>query len=1366
LVAAYRDAGVPIESVSYVELHGTGTELGDPVEIDGLQRAFRRQATRPPTTGSCGVGTVKSNIGHLEPAAGIAGVLKVILAMRNATIPASLHIDQLNPHLRLDDGPFAPIRESRDWPGVEVRRAGVSSFGFGGVYAHVVLEEAPAQPEPAPSDPGPHVFVLSARTQDCLRRYASDMVAFLAGSGRDAAPTSIARTAQLGRVPMTARLAIVFDTTDELRATLADFLAGTTTLAALHTGVVAGQPETGWLAEPEGREYLATVMRNRNHHRLAQLWVDGADIDWRVLYSGATPLPANLPTYPFARERHWLRNAPALTTTPARDTRMLAKQWRPAPASTAIAELPSDGVLVLANPETAALARKLFDTNATVLTLTDADDADPATGATIAARLRAEPVTCVIDLIDVCAEPVDRASETWARIVIAQELVAGARSRGLRYLHCTRGLTTFEGARPTLRGAVFAGLVRMLSAEYRGVSASTVDLDPDACSLPRLREVIGRELAATDPVTEVCVRGGIRYLPTMIEVGEPANRIDWRVDLAGRAVVITGGAGALGRTIAADLIQQGANRIVLLGRRSVPERDEQVLAELRRPGVELRVLAGQLDDPGWIRAALADVRAEWGPIAGIVHCAGRSVQTNPAFVGKRVDEMREVLAAKVAGLQELVAACAADPLRFVVLCSSVSGLTPTLASGISDYAVANAFLDRFAEYQSAIGRTGVRSIQWPSWQSMGMPAVSTKAYQDLGLRTLPTDVGMRLLHRAMNAEQPVVLPCVVDTATFDPARLLTVRKATLPMAALPAAPGADRAVLRALTTLFANQLRLDESTVDPDVNFAELGVDSIMIAQLLATVEREFDRPVEPSAFLEHPTLNRFAGHLAGAGFAPVRESIVAPTEIAQPRPDVRSDAIAVIGIACHFPGAPDKDTFWRNLVGGTDSITEVPSSRWDVRRFYADQAQPGRSVSKWGGFLDAIEDFDPAYFGIAEDQAAQVDPLMRQFLEVCVECVADAGYQRTELAGRRVGVFAGARTSSFGANQAQSGLGSISGMAQNFIAAHVAHFLDLHGPNLVIDSACSSSLVSVHLAAQSLRTGECELALAGGVEILLDEIPFVGLSEGGALSPTGRCRAFGADADGIVLGEGAGVLLLKRLDHALRDGDRIYAVLDGGAINNDGRTMGITTPNPAAQRDVIQQALAAADCVAADIGYVETHGTGTMIGDPMELKALTEVFRLSTTDTGRCGVGSVKSNIGHLLSAAGIAGLIKVILAIQHRTLPPTLHCAATNPRFRFEDSPLFPVREAGDWPGADRPRRAGVSSFGFGGTNAHLIVRELVEEHDPRRAPLPPIRFDRRRWWFDPVVPTARTPELLSTTGNGKANGGGARPFFELRF
>ncbi|MEW2028951.1 SDR family NAD(P)-dependent oxidoreductase [Streptomyces roseifaciens] len=1381
LVDAYRDAGVPAETLSYVELHGTGTALGDPVEIDGLTRAHRTLAAGPATP--CGIGTVKSNIGHLEPAAGIAGVIKVVLAMRHRTLPPTLHLQKLNPLIDLTGTPFRPVLETTPWEPADADgtplplRAGVSSFGFGGVNAHVVLEEAPAAPAPVATDrEAEEVFLLSARDEDALRRYAAATVEFL--DGADVSPlASLARTSQSGRIPMAVRLAVVARSTGDLRAQLAAFLDG----GRAHGG---SGGDHGWLSEPEGASYLERLVREGRLGRLAQLWQEGADIDWSALRTGRPPL-TSMPTYPFARERHWL---PAAAPADARQDRraespdsslLLVKDWEAAP-------LPQAGLpgrlMVLVGPGTDPAAAAAFGPGAVVVRLDEAGDGDDAARARIVES--AGRVDAVIDMADASAVPVATATADPFRIALLRDLVGAHRTRGLAYLHLTHGLTTFRTEQPTLRGAAFAGLVRMLTAEYRGFFARTLDLDTLAPAA--VRSAVAAELAATDPVTEACVRAGERHRPVLRPAAPAPASADWSADLAGRTVVITGGTGALGRLVAARLVERGADRLVLLGRSPMPARDEwpalladpgtdaslaarlRDLVALERPGVQVTIEAAA---PERIAEVLGRVRQQLGPIAGIVHCAGLGVMRDPAFVGKRIEDVQQVLEPKTTGLQAVLDACEKDPLRFVVLYSSIAGQVPALAVGMSDYALANSALDRVAEYRAATGGPVVRSLQWPSWQSAGMPEVDTPAYRDLALRTLDPQTGLALLDRAMSGNDPVVLPCVVDAARFDAAALLAVpapgRKAGAPApdpaaaapAAAAAAAPAGTGLVRKVTEVLASTLRMDAAKIGPDEDFADLGVDSIMVAQILAALERELGVVAEPSAVLENPTVTLLAAALQDevpdTAFAepapePGAEPVVATAAVApaasSASPNLARDedgAIAVVGIAAHFPGAPDHRAFWRNLVSGTDSVTEVPASRWDADRLWRPEPEPGTTVSKWGGFLDGIEDFDPEYFRLDPAAGPYVDPLVRQVLETGAECLADAGLTPAEVAGRRVGVFAGARSANFGAHHGAAGPHSISGMAQNFIAAQLSHYLDLRGPAVVVDSACSSALVAVHMAARSLRTGESDLAFASGVDILLDEVPFVGMSGAGALSPTGRCRTFDERADGIVLGEGAGTMLLKRLADAVRDGDRIYAVIEGSAVNNDGRTMGITTPNPRAQRDVIEAAWADAGIVPAQIGYVEAHGTGTMIGDPMELKALTEAFRGSTDETGFCGVGSVKTNIGHTLSAAGMAGLMKVVLSVHHAQLAPTLHCETLNRRFRFDESPLFPVREARAFTGRDGTRRAAVSSFGFGGTNAHMVVRQAPDEHVATRSPLDPPRYRRRRFWFDvPAEAPARTP------------------------
>ncbi|MEQ9366968.1 MAG: SDR family NAD(P)-dependent oxidoreductase [Leptospirales bacterium] len=569
--------------------------------------------------------------------------------------------------------------------------------------------------------------------------------------------------------------------------------------------------------------------------------------------------------------------------------------------------------------------------------------------------------------------------------------------------------------------------------------------------------------------------------------------------------------------------------------------------------------------------------------------------------------------------------------------------------------------------------------------------------------------------------------------------------------------GNEAAVKSKLKELLSKELRLPTERFEDDRNFGDYGVDSVLLAAVVRKIERWLGRPFDPSSMLEHPTLARLSSFIARNYAADASEpaSSAAPPVPEPPparlQPAIapilstrdRGDAdrrIAVIGMACNMPGANDVNEYWRNLSEGRASIVEVPPERWDVNEFYSPDGGPGKSISKWGGFIQGAGRFDAGYFGIDEALAMQMDPLQRLSLESGLLAMLDAGYEARELAGRKVGVYMGSRSSLYVNRIVQPDRNTVIGVGQNFIAARMSDYFNFTGNNLVVDTACSSSLVSLHLACRALNSGEEELALVGGVDLLLDEMSYLSLSAAQALSPDGKCHTFDVNANGFVPGEGCGMVLLKPLDRAMQDGDRVYAVIRGSAINNDGRTMGITTPNVDAQISVIEEALERAGVGPETISCLETHGTGTMIGDPIELKALTNVFRKHTNAREFCAVGSVKTNIGHLLSAAGIASAIKIALAIHHKQLPPTLNCETPNPRFAFAESPFFPNTALRDW--QSEIRRAGISSFGFGGTNCHLIMEELqAGDYMPRRSPLPAPEFKKKSYWL-PKRPIAVEP------------------------
>ena len=425
-------------------------------------------------------------------------------------------------------------------------------------------------------------------------------------------------------------------------------------------------------------------------------------------------------------------------------------------------------------------------------------------------------------------------------------------------------------------------------------------------------------------------------------------------------------------------------------------------------------------------------------------------------------------------------------------------------------------------------------------------------------------------------------------------------------------------------------------------------------------------------------------------------------------------EPIAIIGVGCRFPGAKDPEAFWQLLRNGVDAITEVPKDRWDIEKFYHHTpATPGKMNTRWGGFLDDVDQFEPSFFGISPREVERMDPQQRLVLEVAWEALENAGCAPDKLAGSQTGVFMAIGNYDYCRLLAQDDVAHISaydgtGNTLCIAANRLSYILNLRGPSVVIETACSSSLVALHYACRSLQSAESNLCLVGGVSLMLSPEPTITYSQARMMASDGRCKTFDASADGYVRGEGCGVVVLKRLSDALKDEDNILAVISGSAVNQDGQSNGLTAPNGPSQQAVIRQALKNAGVAPAQISYVEAHGTGTALGDPIEVKSLLAVLMQDREPHQPCWMGSVKTNIGHLEAAAGMASIIKVVLALQHRVIPPHLHLKQLNPYISLPGTIFSIPTKCQPWDCGQERRLAGVSAFGFGGTNGHVLLEE----------------------------------------------------------
>ncbi|MFD0360146.1 HAD-IIIC family phosphatase [Nocardia sp. GCM10030253] len=531
-----------------------------------------------------------------------------------------------------------------------------------------------------------------------------------------------------------------------------------------------------------------------------------------------------------------------------------------------------------------------------------------------------------------------------------------------------------------------------------------------------------------------------------------------------------------------------------------------------------------------------------------------------------------------------------------------------------------------------------------------------------------------------------------------------------------AAEPSTEAVRSWLVTEIARQAALDPERIDVHLPLVEFGLGSHDLVELVVELSDFVGRFIDTNLFFDHPTIDGVATALAPA--APIEAGTAGP-EAATADDDADNaddDAIAILSMSCRFAGAADSpEALWRLLDGNGDALTDVPADRWDIDGLYdPDTSATGKAYTFRGGYVDGIDRFDAAFFGIGPREAAVMDPQQRMMLQLSWEAIERSGRDPRTLHGSATGVYLGVYSTGYLADPAPEQLnGQVgTGLSPSVASGRISYTLGLHGPAVTMDTACSSSIVAMHSAMQALRAGECDLALAGGATLLMSPIAHIELCKLGVLSPTGRCAPFSADGDGTVWAEGAGLLLLKRLGDARRDGDRVLAVIRGSAVNQDGRSQGLSAPNGAAQEQVLRSALRVAGLTPHDIDYVEAHGTGTALGDPIEARALARVFGPGRDPARPLGIGSLKSNVGHTQAAAGVGSVIKLVLALQHERIPATLNASVPSPQVDWERSGVVVAAEPMPWRRGDRLRRAGVSAFGLSGTNAHLILEEAPPE------------------------------------------------------
>ncbi|MEU6917943.1 type I polyketide synthase [Streptomyces olindensis] len=895
----------------------------------------------------------------------------------------------------------------------------------------------------------------------------------------------------------------------------------------------------------------------------------------------------------------------------------------------------------------------------------------------------------------------------------------------------TRNGAGLPGESPDLAAAAVRGLVRSAQSEHPGRIVSVDCLDELTADL------VAAALATDEP--QIAVRdGGLRVQ----RLGRsPAPTAEPEQPFGTGTVLITGGLGGLGSLVAEHLVEtHGVRDLLLVSRRGAEaEGASALVTRLTERGARVRAAACDVTDRPAL-AALLDSIAPDRPLTAVIHSAG--VLDDGTIETLTADQVDRVLDAKVDAALNLHELTRNHDLSAFVLFSSAAAQLGSPGQG--NYAAANSALDALARHRHSAGLPA-QSVAWGPWQQRsdmtgGLGQAGFARLERMGLRPVDNDFGLRQFDVATATSEPLTTAVDFDRAALS----LQARAGLLPAVLHGLVPvperraGAAGALAHKLMaadeaerdTLVVDFVRghaaaaLGHATTDAigtDVPFTELGFDSLGGVEFRNRLAKGTGLALPSTLVFDHPTVTAVA--------ALVRSRIEGEQTHAPARRTARRAAhdepIAIVGIGARYPGGVGSaEELWRLVAAGRDVIGDFPTDRgWDLSGLFdPDPDRPGSVYTRSGGFLHGAGDFDAGFFGISPREASAMDPQQRLLLEATWEALENAGIDPTSLRGTDAGVFAGACASGY-VDRVSGDLEGfrLTGTSHSVISGRVAYTLGLEGPAVTVDTACSSSLVALHLACQALRQGDSSLVLAGGVTVAAEPDIFIDFSRQRGLAPDGRCKAFSADADGVGFAEGVGVLVLERLSDARRQGHNVLAVIRGSAVNQDGASNGLTAPNGPSQERVIAQALANAGLTPGDVDSVEAHGTGTTLGDPIEAQALISAYGQDREEPLR--IGSLKSNIGHTVAAAGVGGVIKMVQALRHEVLPPTLHVDEPSSHVDWSSGSVRLLTEAEAWPVTDRVRRAGVSSFGVSGTNAHLILEEAptAQEAPAEPAPVP---------------------------------------------
>ncbi|TYQ17737.1 UNVERIFIED_CONTAM: polyketide synthase PksL/polyketide synthase PksN [Acetivibrio alkalicellulosi] len=1187
---ALKKAELTTDKINYIEAQGTGTPKGDLLEIKGFVKAFQNENAQHQEhlKNYCGIGTVKTNIGHTESAAGVAAIIKVLMALKYRQLPGLQNFKRINQNISLDNTPFYLVDALKEWLPVMKnsqylpRRAGISNFGFGGTNAHVVLEEAPEKEKVVHRKYPYYLICLSAKTNQALMRNIRQIQTWLKTKGKSKDILDISANLINNRDHQSHRAAFIVKNIYELIQLLNNVLMSVEEREAFFHGE---EKETDNSKLELGKKILKDFYEDKIKDQdeyykglelLAKLYVSGNELCWNLLFSDNNPARINLPTYSFEKNCFWFTNS---TTEDSSNVFYMALKNRP--------------IHPFIHRNVSDFSRQKFSTifNGSERFITGH----------------------LVDGIQILPE----------MIYLEMVRVAAAVSSG--YKINSKVQMKFHQIKWFLNAKI--------QSDNTELYTTLVPLENGQIQFGIYKESVLEKMKEN-----WCCTGRAE-----IFTEEYAKKIDIDIKKRDCKQKALSSKDLYGLLEKAKIVYGVTNRTI-----------EELFVKENRAVAKLRVDTSLVDEMDDFMLHPAILNAGVHAANGLFLLEEQKKNKNPY------------------GIQ----ACSLKEMQVYKSCCEVMWV-------------------------------------YVKWNKEDEEPGSTKKF-DLIFCDESGSICVQL--------KSLLFKNCADASIESASANKMISDDLL-----------KKKGIEFIKNIVSQVTHVSAKEIDPNQYLENYGIDSLLITRLTGTLKKHFAN-VNATMFFECQTIDELTEYFIEKYREEMIDQIgkenlfdakenrredrilsdllnssnfryhMPQKKMKDENTSKRTEGIAIIGISGQYPQADNLDQLWSNLKEGRNCITEIPEARWDWKQYYDEQkGKKGRIYTKWGGFLEDIDKFDPLFFNISPIEAEKIDPQERLFLQSAYSCIQDAGYTPAALSdSRKIGVFVGVMNGYYP-----------SGARFWSIANRVSYTFNFRGPSVAVDTACASSITAIHFALESLYSGSCQCAIAGGVNLIQSPEHYMKYTELTMLSPGNLCKAFGENADGFVDSEGIGTILLKPLRNAVADGDHIYGVIMASAINAGGKTNGYTVPNPKAQTEMILEALERAGIHSRQISYVEAHGTGTALGDPIEVTGLTNAFEKDTKEKQFCYLGSVKSNIGHCESTAGIAGLTKVLLQLQHKQLVPSINSTVPNPKIDFANTPFKVPQEITQWERTrigdkEFPRTAAISGFGAGGANSHIIIQE----------------------------------------------------------